>query len=113
MVIATPPPLDQVTTIVTSSRKLLTIALSSLLFHHPLNGYHLAGGLAVFVGVLVNANAKLACSRVLVLPALAAVLALVLSQVMPPEGEPLGGTLWEWLPWLPALRAVASVRLLN
>lgn len=103
----------QVTTIVTSSRKLFTIALSSLVFEHPLNGYHVAGVLAVFVGVLLNANAKLACSRLLVLPALAAVLALLLSQVMPLEAEPLGGTPRAWLPSLVALRAAASVRLLN
>ena len=42
---------SKVTTIVTSCRKLFTIALSSVLFGHPLNGYHAAGVLCVFLGV--------------------------------------------------------------
>ena len=57
----------KVTTIVTSSRKLFTIALSSVIFGHPLNGYHVAGVSAVFLGVLLNANANLACRLALTL----------------------------------------------
>ena len=94
-----------------------------------LNGYHLAGVSAVFLGVLLNANAGLACSRALVLPALAAAAVLVASQLLPPEiaeapPPPLAGAavaggasgpawLSPVLSWLAAVRAVASVRLLN
>lgn len=111
------------TTIVTSSRKLFTIALSSVLFGHPLNGYHVAGVAAVFLGVLLNANANLACSRALVLPALAAAAALLASQLLPPEiveATVSPATVASWpawlspvLSWLSAVRALASVRLLN
>ena len=123
----------KVTTIVTSSRKLFTIALSSVLFGHPLNGYHIAGVAAVFLGVLLNANASLACSRVLVLPALAAAAVLVASQLLTPEmteapppipahgmGAPVPGVVSSWpswlapvLSWLSALRVSASVPLVN
>lgn len=101
---------SKVTTIVTSCRKLFTIALSSVLFGHPLNGYHAAGVFAVFLGVLLNANAGRCCSRTLVVPALCLVAGLMLSQVMP--ADPADGP-WAWLSWLAALRDLASVRLLN
>ena len=101
----------KVTTIVTSCRKLFTIALSSVLFGHPLNGYHAAGVLCVFLGVLLNANAGRCCSRTLVVPALCVVAGLMLSQVMPAD-PPADGP-WAWLSWLAALRDLASVRLLN
>ena len=61
---------SKVTVIVTSCRKLFTIALSSLAFAHPLTAYHLVGVLSVFLGVLLNANHERVCSRWLVLPAL-------------------------------------------
>ena len=100
---------SKVTTIVTSCRKLFTIALSSVLFGHPLNGYHAAGVLAVFIGVLLNANAG-RC-RTLVVPALCLVAGLMLSQVMPADAP--ADSPWAWLSWLAAFRDVASVRLLN
>jgi hypothetical protein len=113
----------KVTTIVTSSRKLFTIALSSVLFGHPLNGYHVAGVCTVFLGVLLNANASLACSRALVLPALAAAAVLLASQLLPlevVEATVAPATVASWpawlapvLSWLSAVRALASVRLLN
>ena len=49
------------TTLITSCRKLFTIGLSSLLFSHPFNGFHVAGSLSVFAGVLLNANADQRC----------------------------------------------------
>ena len=67
----------KVTTIVTSCRKLFTIGLSSLAFGHPLSGFHVAGVLAVFCGVTLNAYRDRACSRLLVLPALLAMVVLV------------------------------------
>ena len=68
---------SKVTVLVTSCRKLFTIGLSSLAFGHPLTGYHIAGVSGVFVGVVLNAFRERACSRLLVLPALLAVVAIV------------------------------------
>jgi len=67
----------KVTVIVTSCRKLFTICLSSVLFGHPLNGFHLVGVACVFGGVLWNANADMRCSRWLAPPALVVAALLV------------------------------------
>jgi len=67
----------KVTAVVTSCRKLFTIALSSVAFSHPLNGFHLIGVSAVFCGVLWNANSELRCSRFLTPPTLVLVAAVV------------------------------------
>ena len=69
------------TTVVTSCRKICTIALSSLVFHHLVTGYHLAGVLAVFGGVLLNACGSMRCSRYVAVPALAIVALVVTSQL--------------------------------
>ena len=61
---------SKITVLVTSCRKLFTIGLSSFIFRHPLNSFHVIGVGAVFAGVLWNANSELRCSRWLVLPAL-------------------------------------------
>ena len=68
---------SKVTVVVTSCRKLVTIGLSSLLFGHALNGFHLVGVAAVFGGVLWNANSDLACSRWLAPPALVLIALIV------------------------------------
>lgn len=61
---------SKVTAIVTSCRKLFTIGLSSLAFGHPLTGFHVAGVLAVFIGVLLNASREQRCSKCVALPVL-------------------------------------------
>ncbi|KAL1527360.1 hypothetical protein AB1Y20_016030 [Prymnesium parvum] len=61
---------SKVTTVVTSCRKCFTIVLSVVLFGHVFTGFHLAGLVSVFTGVLLNVNLNLGCSRVLLPPAL-------------------------------------------
>ena len=73
---------SKVTVLVTSCRKLFTIGLSAVVFHHPLSMYHMLGVGAVFLGVLLNAERDRSCSPVVALPALlltAGVLGLQLS----------------------------------
>ena len=76
---------SKVTVVVTSCRKLFTIALSSLAFHHPLTGFHLAGIAAVFLGVLLNAERERRCARVVVGPAVVLLCALVALELRPWE----------------------------
>lgn len=84
---------SKATTIITSCRKIFTIALSSLVFGHLVNGYHVAGIGGVFAGVLLNANAELRCSRLVAAPVLVALLLVCASQLvgMSPQ-HPTGGT---------------------
>ena len=70
--------------VVTSCRKLFTLGLSAVAFGHPLSGFHLAGIVAVFTGVLLNANGDMRCSRCLVLPAIAVMLAILASELVSP-----------------------------
>lgn len=76
---------SKMTTLITSSRKLFTIFLSAVLFRHVLTGFHLVGILAVFAGVLLNAFGGRACSRYLMLLALALTTCVVVTEVTVPS----------------------------
>lgn len=95
---------SKVTVVVTSCRKLFTIALSSLAFGHPLTGFHLAGVLAVFLGVVLNANHDRACSRLVAVPAVLLLMALLVVELRLLESSP--GV----VPFLEPVRAVLSTR---
>ena len=95
---------SKVTVVVTSCRKLFTIALSSLAFGHPLTGFHLAGVLAVFLGVVLNANHDRACSRLVAVPAVLLLMALLVVELRLLESSP------GFVPFLEPVRAVLSMR---
>ena len=117
---------SKVTTIVTSCRKLFTILLSSLAFHHPLTGFHAAGVLSVFLGVILNANHDLRCSRWVALPVLL-VMSLLLTVELDAIGAPpvapdqvasqpsaSSSSLWAstLVPWFRSCKAALQVQLL-
>lgn len=77
---------SKVTTVVTSCRKLFTILLSSILFAHALSGYHLLGVLSVFAGVILNSFSDRRCARILVIPTLLLMVAVVYSLVASSKG---------------------------
>ena len=72
---------SKVTVLVTSCRKVFTIGLSAVVFHHALSYYHIVGVSAVFLGVLLNAERERAFSQLLALPALLLTAAIVALQL--------------------------------
>lgn len=110
---------SKVTTIVTSCRKLFTILLSTLSFHHPLTGFHVAGVLSVFLGVVLNANADLRCSKLVAPPALLMMGILVYVELNVRDEAPETSTAategfytTAVLPWLRVFRSALKARIL-
>ena len=102
--------------LVTSCRKIFTIALSALAFGHPLNGFHMAGVAAVFGGVLLNAHSERRCARLLALPALVAMGVLLATECLQPLPAATADAPPAWPAWLPEatwpyLAALAPLRL--
>ena len=94
----------KVTVVITSCRKLFTIALSSLAFGHQLTGFHLVGVGTVFLGITLNVYADARPSRLLAPPSLLAVALLVALEL-----GALDGT---GLEWIRSLRTALSSPLL-
>lgn len=102
----------KVTVVVTSCRKLFTIGLSSVLFRHPLNGFHVLGVSAVFGGVLWNANSDLRCSRLLAPVSLLAVALIVALELKLDQSLQLSDE-WRAQLGLETLRALLRTSVLN